>query len=146
MRRWSEPVDLPLLLSQTKYNWSLAADDVDDDSARHEMVAECGDGSQLKLDLLSTHTRTPMFTELDTIWCPNDVKSSNMQLTDYVFSESALTSKIGCIICFMSFSRQFLRLGILGCCLGERVDSIITLVISFTFTLLSFYYLIYLCS
>ncbi len=29
---WSEPVDLPLLLSQTKHNWSLAAVDVDVDS------------------------------------------------------------------------------------------------------------------
>jgi hypothetical protein len=29
VRRWSEPVDLPFLLSQTKYNWSLAEVDAD---------------------------------------------------------------------------------------------------------------------
>ncbi len=34
-RRWPEPVDLRLLLSQTKYNRSLAPDDVDLDSATH---------------------------------------------------------------------------------------------------------------
>ena len=44
--RWSEPVDLPLLLSQTKYNWSLAAVDVIEDSATHDMVTQCVAGCQ----------------------------------------------------------------------------------------------------
>jgi hypothetical protein len=39
MRRWSEPVDLPLLLSCPKYNWSLALDEVDVDSGTHDMLA-----------------------------------------------------------------------------------------------------------
>jgi hypothetical protein len=56
-RRWSEPVDLPLLLSQTKHNWSLAVVEADVEGATHEMVAQCGGGGQPKLDLLSTHTR-----------------------------------------------------------------------------------------
>jgi hypothetical protein len=51
VRRWSEPVDLPLLLSQTKYNWSLAADEVDIDSATHDMVSQCGAGGLPKSDL-----------------------------------------------------------------------------------------------
>jgi L-arabinose isomerase len=57
VRRWSEPVDFPLLLSQTKYNRSLAPDEADVDSATHDMVAQCGDGGQHKFDLLRTHTR-----------------------------------------------------------------------------------------
>ena len=35
----SQPGDLPLLLSQTKYNWSLATVHVVEDSATHEMNA-----------------------------------------------------------------------------------------------------------
>jgi hypothetical protein len=57
VRRWSEPVDFPLLLSQTKYKRSLAPDEADVDSATHDMVAQCGDGCQPKMDLLRTHTR-----------------------------------------------------------------------------------------
>jgi hypothetical protein len=56
MCRWSEPVDLRLLLSRTKYNWSLAPDEDDMDSARYDMVAQCTAGGQLKLDLFRTHT------------------------------------------------------------------------------------------
>jgi hypothetical protein len=39
MMRWNEPLDLPFLRSQTKYDWSLAAVDVDVDSANHDVVA-----------------------------------------------------------------------------------------------------------
>ena len=53
----SEPVDLRLLLSQTKYIWSLAAVDADVDDARYDMVAQCGAGDQPKLDLITIHTR-----------------------------------------------------------------------------------------
>jgi hypothetical protein len=58
-RRWCELVDLPLLLSQTNYNWSLAPVEAHVDSATHDMVAQCGcgAGSQPKLDLLTTHTK-----------------------------------------------------------------------------------------
>jgi hypothetical protein len=45
-RRWPEPADLPLLPSQKKRNWSLAADDADVDGDKHDMVAQCGDASQ----------------------------------------------------------------------------------------------------
>ena len=55
-RGWSEPVDLPLLLSQTKYNRSLAADEADVDSAPHNMVAQCWAGGKLKFDLFSTQS------------------------------------------------------------------------------------------
>ena len=51
MRRWSEPVDLPLVLSQTKYNWSLAADEVDIHSATYDMVDQCVAGGQPKLQI-----------------------------------------------------------------------------------------------
>jgi len=47
VRRWSEPVELPLLLSQTKYNWALAADDADVDRAEYDMVVECGACGQI---------------------------------------------------------------------------------------------------
>jgi len=57
MRKFSEPVDLPLLVSQTKYNWSLALDEAEVDSATHDMVAQCGAGSQPLLELLRKHTR-----------------------------------------------------------------------------------------
>jgi hypothetical protein len=53
----SEPDDLPLLLSQPKYNWSLAAVEADVHSATYDMVAKCCAGGQLKLELLSTHMR-----------------------------------------------------------------------------------------
>jgi hypothetical protein len=56
-RRWSEPVDLPLILSQTKFVWSLAAVEADNDSATYDMEAQCGAGGQPKSDLLSTQTR-----------------------------------------------------------------------------------------
>jgi hypothetical protein len=39
MMRWNEPLDLPFLRSQTNYDWSLAAVDVDVDSANHDVVA-----------------------------------------------------------------------------------------------------------
>jgi hypothetical protein len=57
VRRWSEPVDLPLLLSQTKYNWSLASAETNVDDARYYTNAHCGVGGQSKSDLLRTHTR-----------------------------------------------------------------------------------------
>ena len=51
-RRWSELVDLPLLLSQTKDSWSLAPVDTDVDSATYDMVAQCGAGGyELNEDL-----------------------------------------------------------------------------------------------
>jgi hypothetical protein len=53
MRRWSEPDDLPLLLSQTKYVRSLAGVEAKVESAAHDMVVRCGACDQLKLDLLS---------------------------------------------------------------------------------------------
>jgi hypothetical protein len=60
VRRWSEPVDLPFLLSQAKYNWSQAPVDATVDSDRHDMAAQCGAGGRPKVDLLSTYTR---------LWC-----------------------------------------------------------------------------
>jgi hypothetical protein len=57
VRCLSEPVDLPLLLATTKYDWSPAAVEADVDSAKHDMVAQCGDDGQPKLDLLNTLTR-----------------------------------------------------------------------------------------
>jgi outer membrane lipopolysaccharide assembly protein LptE/RlpB len=59
-RRWSVPVDLPLLVSQTKYDTSLAAVDAELDNGTHDMVAQSGAGGIPKLDLLSTQTR---------LWC-----------------------------------------------------------------------------
>ena len=53
--QWSEPVDLPLLLSQTKYNWSLAEVDADIDSTTQDMVAQCDAGGQPKSALITTH-------------------------------------------------------------------------------------------
>jgi hypothetical protein len=55
-RRWSGPVDLPSLLSQTKYNRSLAAVEANEDSATYDVVKKCGAGRKPKLDLLRTHT------------------------------------------------------------------------------------------
>ena len=46
MRRWREPVDLPLLRSQTKYKWSVAPGGADVDSATHDMETERGDGGE----------------------------------------------------------------------------------------------------
>jgi len=51
VRRRSEPVDLPLLLSQTKYNWSLAAVEVECHCATHNMVAQCGASDQPKFQI-----------------------------------------------------------------------------------------------
>ena len=51
MRRWSEPADLPLLLSQTTCNWSLAAVEEDVDSAAHDVAAQCGAGDKLKFQI-----------------------------------------------------------------------------------------------
>jgi hypothetical protein len=62
MCRWTEPVDFPLLLSQTKHNWSLAPAQAHVDSDRHVMVAQCGACGKLKLDLIWTHTRLPLRT------------------------------------------------------------------------------------
>jgi hypothetical protein len=56
VRRWSELDDLPLVLTQTKYNWSLAADVVHEDNHTHDMVVQCGGGGQPKLDLYTKHT------------------------------------------------------------------------------------------
>ena len=41
-RWWSEPLDLRLLQSQWKYDWSLAAVDGDVTSTRYDMAAQCG--------------------------------------------------------------------------------------------------------
>jgi hypothetical protein len=57
MCRWFEPLDLPLLPSQTKHNRSLAAVEAHVDSARHDMAVQHGAGGQSKLDLIRTHTR-----------------------------------------------------------------------------------------
>jgi len=54
--RLSEPVDLPLLLSQTKCNRSLAAVEANVDSATDDVVAQCVAGGQPKLDLLIIYT------------------------------------------------------------------------------------------
>ncbi len=53
-RRWSESVDLPLVLSQTKLNWSLAVVEEVVDSVTHNMVTQCGAGGQPKLDLIES--------------------------------------------------------------------------------------------
>ena len=50
-RRWFEAVDLPLLLSQTKYNRSLAADGADVDRTTHDVVTQSGAGGLPKLDI-----------------------------------------------------------------------------------------------
>jgi hypothetical protein len=55
VRVWSEPVDLPLLLSQTKYNWSLAADEADIYSGTYDMVSQCVAGGQPKLQIGPHH-------------------------------------------------------------------------------------------
>jgi hypothetical protein len=55
VRRRSEPVVLPFLLSQTSFNWSLAPVEANIDSATHDMVAQCGVGDQPQIDLLSTY-------------------------------------------------------------------------------------------
>jgi len=56
--RWSEPLDLPLLLSQTNFIRSLASVDADVDSATYDLVAQCGaGGGKPKLDHMMTHTR-----------------------------------------------------------------------------------------
>jgi hypothetical protein len=49
-RQWSETVDLPLLLSQTKLHWSLAAVEADNDShsATYDMEVQGGAGGQPK--------------------------------------------------------------------------------------------------
>jgi hypothetical protein len=60
-----KPVDFPFLLSQTKYQWSLALVVVDVDSATHDIADQCGAGGQPKLDLLSTHTK---------LWCCCNVR------------------------------------------------------------------------
>jgi hypothetical protein len=50
-------VNLPLLLSRTNYNRSLAPVEANVDSARVYMVAQCGAGDQPQIDLLSIYTR-----------------------------------------------------------------------------------------
>jgi hypothetical protein len=50
-RRGHKPVDISLLLSPTKYNWSLAPVEADVDSATHDVEAQCGAGGQPKLDI-----------------------------------------------------------------------------------------------
>jgi hypothetical protein len=51
VRRWSEPVDLCLLLSQTTYYESLAPVEAHVDSGTHDVVSECGAVSQFQMDL-----------------------------------------------------------------------------------------------
>ena len=55
MRRWSELDDLPLVLSQTKYNWSLAADGVHVDNSTDDMVVQSGGGGQLNFQIGPLH-------------------------------------------------------------------------------------------
>jgi hypothetical protein len=55
VRQWSEPVDLPFLLSQTKYNAPVAADEADVYSDRFDAVAQCVAGGEPKFELHSTH-------------------------------------------------------------------------------------------
>ena len=55
MRQWSEPVDLPFLLSQTKYIGPVAVDEADVYSDINDMVAQCVAGGQPKFELHSTH-------------------------------------------------------------------------------------------
>jgi hypothetical protein len=50
-------VDLPLLLSQTNYNWSLAPIEANVDRARVDMVAQCGAGGSPNWGLIRTHIR-----------------------------------------------------------------------------------------
>jgi hypothetical protein len=57
MRGWPEPADLPLLLFQTKHNWSLAPAQAHVDSAKHDIAVKCGGGEKPKLDLIRTYTR-----------------------------------------------------------------------------------------
>jgi len=44
-------VNLPLLLSQRKYRWSLAAVEANVDSATHLMVGKCVAGGKPRLNL-----------------------------------------------------------------------------------------------
>ena len=57
MMRWTEPLDLPLLQSQTNVIWSLALAQVNVDSATHDMVAVSGANPNPNSDLIRTHTR-----------------------------------------------------------------------------------------
>jgi hypothetical protein len=59
-RRWPEPFDLRLLLSQTKYNRSLAPAEAHVDSATHDMAVQRAAGGQPKSNLIRTYTR---------LWC-----------------------------------------------------------------------------
>jgi hypothetical protein len=56
-RGWSEPVNLPLLLSQTNFIWSLAALEADSDSATNDMVTQRRVDGKPKFFLRRTHTR-----------------------------------------------------------------------------------------
>jgi hypothetical protein len=56
-KAWSEAVDLPLLLSQTKHIWSLELFKVDVNSTTHDMAAKFGCCAQPKMDLIRTSTR-----------------------------------------------------------------------------------------
>jgi len=61
----SEQADVALLLSQTKYNWLLAAVEADVDGARYDMVAQCCAGGQPKLQIgPPQHTYEVVLTEL----------------------------------------------------------------------------------
>jgi len=58
MRGWSEPVDLRLVLAQTKYIWSLAPVEPHVNNATHDVVTQqCGAGGQPKVDFLNSHSR-----------------------------------------------------------------------------------------
>jgi len=81
MRRWTEPVDFPFLLYQSKHNWSLAPAQSHLDSDRHVMVAQCGAGGMPKLDLIRTHTRLPRCTNarsrLEPVDSPLQLQTNN---------------------------------------------------------------------
>jgi hypothetical protein len=52
MRGWPEPVDLLLLLSQTRYNRSLAPDQAHVNNVRYYMAAQSSAGGQPKMELI----------------------------------------------------------------------------------------------
>jgi hypothetical protein len=52
MRRWFEPLDLPLLLSQTNVNRSPAPAHAHVDSSTQDMVVQCDAGGLHKSDLI----------------------------------------------------------------------------------------------
>jgi hypothetical protein len=79
LRRWSEPLDLPFLLSQRKWNETIATVEAHGSSAIYDMVAQCGAGGRPKLDLLRTHTRLQYRLWLRRWSAPLDLPSRQSQ-------------------------------------------------------------------